>query len=245
MDARLGRACDYLVRNSLASGGQFTYNGSPSGTIDCLQGNLCWVLLTLGYPAAALQPALDWMARSVTGEGIAPASDSRAKVRYYAFKCGPNFACGINQKQSCAWGAAKVMLAFSAVPEAQRTPLVKSAVRQGVDFFFSVDPADAAYPTANGKPPSRDWWKFGFPVFYITDLLQVAESLAALGFAHDPRLQRTVAIIRAKRDSEGRWPLEFDYRGKTWGDFGVKNEPSPWVTLRALRVLKAVNQPGS
>jgi hypothetical protein len=33
--------------------------------------------------------------------------------------------------------------------------------------------------------------------------------------------------------------LEYDYTGKTWVDFGLKKQPNPWVTLRALRVLKA------
>jgi hypothetical protein len=32
--------------------------------------------------------------------------------------------------------------------------------------------------------------------------------------------------------------LEYDYRGKTWVDFGAKKQPNPWVTLRALTTLK-------
>ncbi len=99
-------------------GGQFTTNGTPSGTADCLQGNLCWALLELGCDVSLLARAFDWMARSVTGEGIAPATDRKAPVRYYAAKCGPNFACGANNNLSCAWGAAKVMLAFSSLPAA-------------------------------------------------------------------------------------------------------------------------------
>ena len=34
--------------------------------------------------------------------------------------------------------------------------------------------------------------------------------------------------------------MEFDYAGRTWLDFGAKKEPNKWVTLRALKVLKAV-----
>jgi len=29
-------------------------------------------------------------------------------------------------------------------------------------------------------------------------------------------------------------------RGKTWTDVGAKKQPNSWVTLRTLRVLKAV-----
>jgi hypothetical protein len=47
-------------------------------------------------------------------------------------------------------------------------------------------------------------------------------------------------VIREKQDAHGRWALEYDYTGKSWVDFGAKKQPNKWVTLRALRVLKAV-----
>ena len=100
------------------------------------------------------------------------------------------------------------------------------------------------YPSGITGKPSGNWWKFGFPVFYVTDLLQVVEALAALGYAGDPRLARTVALIRGKQDAQGRWALEYDYTGKTWVDFGPKRQPNKWVTLRALRALKAVGADG-
>jgi hypothetical protein len=106
--------------------------------------------------------------------------------------------------------------------------------------LFSVDPADATWPAGFSDKPSQNWWKFGFPIFYATDLLQVVEALVALGYGADPRLARALAIIREKQDANGRWALEYEYTGKTWVDFGVKKQPSKWVTLRALRVLKAV-----
>jgi len=205
----------------------------------CLQGNLCWALLALGYRDPRLELAFEWLARSVTGEGLAPAEDRRAARRYYAGKCGPTFACGANNKLPCAWGGAKVLLALGKWPREQRTPLIERAIQQGVDFFFSVDPAEATYPSGFSDKPSQNWWKFGFPVFYVTDLLQVVEALAALGYGADPRLSRALALIREKQDRHGRWTLDYDYTGKTWVAFGAKKQPNQWVTLRALRVLKA------
>jgi len=69
MDERIGRACAYLLAHSLTAGGQFTASGAPSGTADCLQGNLCATLLDLGYKDARIDAAFEWMARSVTGGG--------------------------------------------------------------------------------------------------------------------------------------------------------------------------------
>jgi hypothetical protein len=164
-DKRVAVACKYLLDHSLTGMGQFTVNGAPSGTVDCLQGNLAWALLELGFEDPRLEIVFDWMARTVTGEGITSSENRQAAVRYYAGKCGPNFECGANNKLSCAWGGAKVMLALGKLPQDRWTPVIKLAVRQGVNFFFSVDPAEAAYPTWNSSKPSRNWWKFGCPIF--------------------------------------------------------------------------------
>lgn len=239
-DERITLACSYLLEHALASGGQFSASGAPSGTADCLQGNMCWALTTLGYDDPRLDLAYEWMARTVTGEGLAPIKERNAPLRYYAGKCGPTFACGSNNKLPCAWGGAKVMRAFSVLPKERRTPLIESAIQRGVDFLFSVDPAEATYPSGWSDKPSGNWWKFGFPVFYVTDILQIVEALVGLGYGKDPRLSNALALIREKQDEDGRWPLEYSYTGKTWVDFGPKKEPNKWVTLRARRALKAV-----
>jgi hypothetical protein len=239
-DERIERACAYFLEHALASGGQITASGAPSGTGDCLQGEMLWSLMALGYNDPRLEKAYEWMARTVTGEGLAPNTDRDAPLRYYAGKCGPLFACGSNDKLPCAWGAAKVMLAFGLLPVERRTPLIQLAIQQGVDFLFSVDPATANYPSGYSPKPSGNWWKFGFPVFYVSDLLQIVAALVALGYGHDPRLANALQLIRDKQDEHGRWPLEYDYTGKTRVDFGPKKQPNKWVTLRALRVLKAV-----
>jgi len=240
MDDRIVKAVNYYLENALSPDGQISHSSAPSGTIDCLQGNMCSALMDLGCKDEQLEKAFEWMARSVTGEGVAPQKDKDAKIRFYAHKCGPLFACGANDKKSCAWGAAKVMLAFGKLPKEKRTPLIDRAIQQGIDFLFSVNPAQALWPSPYASKPSGDWWKFGFPVFYITDLLQVAEALVLLGYGRDKRMADTLDLIRSKQDEHGRWSLEFDYAGKTWGNFGPKKHSNKWVTLRALKVLKMI-----
>ncbi len=244
-DERIGVACAYLLDHALTSHGQFTMSGAPSGTVDCLQGNLCWAMCALGYDDPRLEAAFEWMARSVTGEGIASAEGLPAALRYYAGKCGPDFACGANNRLPCAWGAVKVMLAFGAWPAERRSPLLERAIERGVAFLLGPDPATAAYPSGYNARPSGNWWKFGFPVFYVTDVLQVVEALVALGCGRDPRLASALALIREKQDAAGRWVLEYDYTGKTWADFGPRKQPNKWVTLRALRALMRAGQPSA
>jgi hypothetical protein len=236
-DKRIGTACRYFLDHAIAAGGQITMSGAPSGTADCVQGNLCWALESLGCEDDRLRGAYDWMARTVTGEGIAPLKDKNAAVRYYAGKCGPDFACGTNNKLPCAWGAVKVMRAFSVLPKSRKTPRIGKAADRGIKFFFSVDPAAAGYPCGWTAKPSQSWFKFGFPVFYITDVLQILEVLTALGMGSDRRAQNLVKLVEGKRTPEGKWLLEYDYAGKTWVDYGAKKKSNKWVTLRALRAL--------
>jgi len=237
-DERIRIACEYLLDHAMNPAGQFSSTGPPSGTVDCLQGNLCAALLDLGSDDERLDLAFEWMARTVTGEGLAPTTDRQAPLRYYAGKCGPDFVCGANNKLACAWGAAKVMLAFGKLPSKRRTPLIDAAIERGVNFLFSVDPATAEYPSGWAKKPSGNWWKFGFPVFYVTDILQIIEALGLLGFGQDERLQPAIDYVVEKQDDHGRWALDYNYQGKTWVDFGEKKAPNKWVTLRILNTLK-------
>jgi hypothetical protein len=239
-DARVRAGGAYVLANSLASNGVFSVTGAPSASIHCLSGNLGRALQDLDLGAdPRLRRALELLARLVVGEDVAPGGSQRAALRYYASgTCGPGFCCAANDKLPCAWGAVKVLRALARVPEAQRQPVVRLALRDGVEFLLSVDPATAGYPAGYSDRPSSSWFKFGFPIFYVADVLQVAEALAEAGHAADPRLAATYDFILSKRDKAGRWKMEYSYAGKTWSDIEHRGQPSKWVTLRAMRLLK-------
>ncbi len=150
--------------------------------------------------------------------------------------CGPAFACSINKGQPCAWGANKALKAFSAIPLAERTPALQRAIELGIAFLFSRDPAVADYPYT--ERVSQAWFKFGFPLSYWSDVLETASVLADLGYGADPRLNGAIQLILSKQDSQGRWILENSLSGKMWIDIEKQGQPSKWITLRALRVLK-------
>ncbi len=243
-DRRVKQSCEYLLNDNRCRYGSFTFvPRSVAGLIHCLQGNICTSLIDLGWLGdERLDEALDWMARSVTGEGIAPSQEKDADVRYYRRgNSGPGFLCSAQNHKACAWGAVKVMLALSRLPDKERTPSIRRAIEAGIDLLLGVDPATADYPTFDDRKPSGSWFKFGYPVFYVTDVLQNMEALTALGYGSDPRLKNAVELVLAKQDEQGRWPMEYTYNGKTWVDIEEKKQPSKWVTLRVLRVLQRID----
>lgn len=239
-DEKVRRAGEYLLSHAVASTGAFSMTGTPSGSIYCLVGNLIAALLDMGWQGEPrLASAIEWLARATTGEGMAPTTDKKAALRYLkSGVCGPTFECSANNKLPCAWGGIKAMKAFTKIAADDRSPLVEKAIKTGVDFFFSRDPAQAEYPMGWNEKPSRNWWKFGYPLFYISDMLEILEVLSALGNGGDERLEAAYQLLLDKQDEEGRWLLEYTYNGKTWVDVEEKGKPSKWVTYRALRALK-------
>lgn len=230
-DERVGRGCAYLLSHSLASNAAFSASQSPvpSSSIHCLNGNLLYALLRLGWADdPRVGAALDWQARAITGEG---------QIQYYkSATAGPGFACGVNEGQPCGWGANKALRALLAAPSQQRTPLIEGAIEAGAAFLLGRDPAVADYPYT--RRVSSTWFKFGFPLSYWSDVLETAAVLVAAGYGHDSRLANALQFILSKQDDQGRWKLENSLNGKMWADIEERGKPSKWITLRALRVLK-------
>jgi hypothetical protein len=70
-----------------------------------------------------------------------------------------------------------------------------------------------------------------------TDILEILSMLTKLGYK-DRRMQEAVDLVVSKQDAEGRWRLESTFNGRFQVNIERKGEPSKWVTLNALRVLK-------
>ena len=49
-------------------------------------------------------------------------------------------------------------------------------------------------------------------------------------------------LVASRADAQGRWKLQQTFNGRFWVDIETKGEPSRWVTLRALEVLRAAGR---
>lgn len=238
-DERIRRACGYLLNHVPTSSGGFGMSASatarpaPSTVVHCLNGNLLRAVIGFGWlddPRVA--GAIDWQARAIVGGAAAPPFHRSATS-------GPAFRCGINEDLPCAWGATKALLGLARIPPDRRTRVVAAAIEAAVEFLLSVDPATAAYPAGWGGVISRAWFKPGFPSGYVADVVQVLEALAEVGRACDPRAGPALLWLLDRQDDDGRWRNENPYSGRLWADIDRKGAPSKWVTLRAVRVLRA------
>jgi len=236
-DKRIRRAVDYVLDQHQTGEGLISYNGKPTGAIHCLWGNLMRAILDLEGPAyipdERMKRAIEQLARSVTGDGYE--SYHRSGIQ------GPGFRCAANDGLPCAWGAIRVLWALNRALPAWKAAgddpaIIESAIETCVHFLLQYNVREANYPYR--ERISSGWFKFGYPLGYVTDVLLNLEVLLRAGKAGDPRLQAAVDWVRSKQDSQGRWKMEYSYNGKMWCNVEAKGAPSKWVTLRAMRVLK-------
>jgi hypothetical protein len=224
LTAPIERACVYVLEHSRLPDGCFSAHKTARGTVACLNGNLLRAMHQLGYRDPRLEESLEALAAMALRDGF--------RCRFNAASPRP---ARMRDGLPCAWGAIKALGAFAGVAEEQRSPSVQAATRAGVEFLLAGDLANGGYPTATR--PSLLWHRFGFPLGYTSDLLELLDVLAELGVGRDARLAEAVEIVLSKQDDMGRWALEYT-PDNTWASFGKKGQPNKWVTLRARRALK-------
>jgi hypothetical protein len=84
------------------------------------------------------------------------------------------------------------------------------------------------------------WTQFAFPTLWHYDVLRALDYLRAAGVQPDPRIEEAVAIVRERRQGDGRWLLDVRHRNTLHEELaGAVGAPNRWITLRALRVSAA------
>jgi hypothetical protein len=91
---------------------------------------------------------------------------------------------------------------------------------------------------STGEVIDPAWLRFSFPHWYHYDVLRALDYLRDAGAGPDDRVAEAVSIVEARRDGDGRWPLENVHAGEAHLRMEAdEGSPSRWNTLRALRVL--------
>lgn len=142
---------------------------------------------------------------------------------------------------NCYMGATKILKAFSMIPEEKRDKNMNMIIKLETEKILE----NKIYKYRRNPDGSRKekigWKRFGFPLFYQADLLEVMVTLVRLNI-FDNRINDALKVIKNEQQQDGKWILKNSYNSKLWKDIEVKNGPSKWITLRALYVLKKLNQ---
>jgi len=232
---RIKKACEFILMNSqdLESYGFSIWShakkvgGRHSGVIPCLTSNMVWSLIRLGYLA---DPRVEQGIRWIT--------------KYQRFDDGVehlptgwpyDMAKSCFSKHSCHMGVVKALKALAEIPEEKRSNAVNATIEKGIAYMLIHHIHKRSHDLNRLSKPG--WIRFGFPLMYQTDALEVLGILTKLGCT-DKRMQEAVDLVISKQDHLGRWKLESTFNGRFHTNIEQKGKPSKWITLNALKVLK-------
>ena len=96
---------------------------------------------------------------------------------------------------------------------------------------------------STGKPADEQFLRFAHPNRWHYDVLRALDyfrdGACLTGGTPDARLGEAVDHVRSRRLEDGRWPLDWSPPGRVWFEVDDgSGQPSRWITLRAMRVLR-------
>ena len=233
---QISELCEYLFTHAQETqDGGFamhtavrTGGGRISEVIPCLTGNMVWALIRLGYlDDPRLQTSIDWLTTFMRLNDGVEADPQVAPYDRYEMCWGAH---------TCLMGVVKALKALSAIPVERRSPLVDQTIDELVEFLLIHHVHKRSHDLARVLKPG--WRQFSFPLMYQTDVLEILEILVDLGVTDD-RMSEALDLVAAKQGPDGRWRMDNAYAtDRLLVPFEAKGEPSKWITLRALRVLR-------
>ena len=150
-----------------------------------------------------------------------------------AYPIDPSRVFSVN----CFMGATKVLKAFSTISAPKRSPKMNQIIEFEVEKILENKVYRYLRNPDGSRKDKAGWKRFGFPLFYQADLLEVLDTLTRLG-VRDERMRDAIEEVLNAQQPDGRWLLKNTYNGKMWTNIEEKHKPSKWITLRAMRVLK-------
>ncbi|OPY93229.1 MAG: hypothetical protein A4E73_00329 [Syntrophaceae bacterium PtaU1.Bin231] len=239
-DPQIKEQCEYLLTHSQETkDGGFSMNtaaktggGRITEVIPCLTGNMVWSLIRLGYlDDPRLQRGIDWIIRFMRFNDGAEEDPQVPPYDRYEICWG---------RHTCHMGVVKALKALGVLPGERRTGEINDTIRRAAEFMLIHHLYKRSHDLNRASKPG--WLKFGFPLMYQTDALEILDILTGLGIK-DGRMDEAVKLVVSKQDDEGRWKVENTYNSdRLLIPFEPKGAQSKWITLRAMRVLKKYKQ---
>jgi hypothetical protein len=234
--SQIKEQCEYLLENSQEKNdGGFsqktasrTGGGRVTEVIPCLSGNMVWSLIKFGYlDDPRLQKAIEWIVRFMRfNDGVA--EDPQVPPYDHYDMCWGSHTCHM--------GVIKTLKGLSAIPIEKRTIEINDTIQKATEFILIHHIYKQSHNLKKKSKPG--WLKFGFPLMYQTDILEILDILTELGIK-DSRMDDTINIVISKQNNLGRWKAENTYNNdRLLIPINEKNEDSKWITLRAMRILK-------
>jgi len=229
-DERVRKACEFIFQFQLDEGGFSSFEKPRTEQkireheMSCLTGNVAASLIRLGYEDdERVTKALEWLVEVQNRDG--------------GWLC-PYWEAHIKDKHSCFMGTIAPLDAFSEMPNEKMSSEMESAIDDGVEFLLMHRLFMADHHQFNII--NKSWLKLSFPNFSY-DILRGLSVVTKLGYFKDERIKDAFEVLLRKQGSDGRWILESSPVGRMHATLEQKGKPSKWITFKALKVIKRIN----
>ncbi|HEX6808034.1 MAG TPA: hypothetical protein VF118_08615 [Gemmatimonadaceae bacterium] len=114
-------------------------------------------------------------------------------------------------------------------------PVLTDARSRGEDYLLE---RRLLRRKSTGEIIDPAWTQLAFPPLWHYDILRALDYFRAAGLERDSRVDEAVALVRDRRQPDGRWLLDVRHQDTLHQEIaGPGGAPNRWVTLSALRVL--------
>lgn len=115
-------------------------------------------------------------------------------------------------------------------------PSIAEARRSGEEYLLE---RHLFRRKSTGEVVDPHYLNFSFPTYWFYDVLRALDYLREARSPADPRIEPAIHAVLEQRADDGRWPAGERWPGRRAYEIDAPpGEPSPWNTLRALRVLR-------
>jgi hypothetical protein len=215
-------AMDYLINGVLQENGAYAIElKNRMVELPCHAGGLLSLMFWAGYEEdPGTRNILDWIIGIQGDDGIWPCVSKLKPL-------------------SCLWATVDILRAYRDLPSNWITPEIKYSRDLAIEQILDSN----LYQYGKGKISSR-WFEFGFPLRFDTDILEVLELLAPYVTPDNKHIQEGLSLVLDKQQSDGRWLCEKHPKGGRWMkqfiEFEEIGQPSKWVTLHSMKMLKTL-----
>jgi hypothetical protein len=125
---------------------------------------------------------------------------------------------------------------YAAGPASPLTPLSAEARIRAHEYLLE---RHLFRHLSTGQPASPEFLQLAWPPRYHYDILRALDYFRSIGLPAGPGMNDAIQILESKRQPNGRFLLEASYDESLsfpWPE--PIGQPSRWITLRALRVLR-------
>ena len=168
----------------------------------CFDGNVLYYLNHFGYlDDQRTQKLLDFI------YDYYDAQNAGWKCR--AYPINPDRVLPVN----CYMGAMKILKASSMIPEEKRSPQMEKIIKKETEKILENRIHWYLRNPDGTRKEKAGWKRFGYPLFYQSDILEIMTMLTRLG-VKDDRMNEAVELIRDTQQKDGKWLMKDTFNGK-------------------------------